>query len=49
MSMRCNMMQSRKEFNIHFRQLVHVGYKVAAEMGERFQRFLGECRATHRS
>ncbi len=24
------------EFNLHFRQLLHVGYKVAAEMGERF-------------
>jgi len=38
--------QSCKEFNIHFRQLVHVGYKVAAEMGERFQKLLGECRAS---
>jgi tagaturonate epimerase len=38
--------QSCKEFNIHFRQLVHVGYKVAAEMGARFQGLLGECRAT---
>lgn len=36
--------QSRTEFNIHFRQLVHVGYKVAAEMGKRFQALLGECR-----
>ncbi len=38
--------QTCKEFNIHFRQLVHVGYKVAAEMGERFQKLLGECRAS---
>lgn len=38
--------QSRKEYNTHFRQLVHVGYKVAAEMGPRFQGLLGECRDT---
>jgi hypothetical protein len=36
--------QSRTEYNIHFRQLIHVGYKVAAEMGPRFQKLLGECR-----
>jgi tagaturonate epimerase len=28
--------QSNPAFNIHFRQLVHVGFKVAAEMGERY-------------
>lgn len=28
--------QSCRAFNRHFRQLVHVGYKVAAEMGTRF-------------
>jgi len=38
--------RSLGEFNIHFRQLVHVGYKVAAEMGKRFQGLLGECRST---
>jgi tagaturonate epimerase len=38
--------QSCKEYNVHFRQLVHVGYKVAAEMGPRFQNLLGECRAS---
>jgi tagaturonate epimerase len=38
--------QSCPEFNNHFRQLVHVGYKVAAEMGPRFQKLLGECRET---
>lgn len=38
--------QSRKEYNLHFRQLIHVGYKVAAEMGPRFQRLLGDCRDT---
>ena len=25
-----------KGYNLHFRQLLHVGYKVAAEMGPRF-------------
>jgi tagaturonate epimerase len=38
--------QTCPEFNSHFRQLVHIGYKVAAEMGPRFQRLLGECRDT---
>jgi tagaturonate epimerase len=38
--------QSCDEYNLHFRQLVHVGYKVAAEMGHRFQRLLGECRTS---
>lgn len=33
-----------KEFNPHFRQLIHVGYKVAAEMGDRFTTMLRECR-----
>ncbi len=28
--------QSNPRFNLHFRQLLHVGYKVAAEMGERY-------------
>ncbi|MEI7553498.1 MAG: tagaturonate epimerase family protein, partial [Verrucomicrobiota bacterium] len=38
--------QSCRDFSVHFRQLVHVGYKVAAEMGARFQGLLGECRTT---
>jgi hypothetical protein len=28
--------QSNPEFNIHFRQLIHIGFKVAAEMGDRY-------------
>jgi hypothetical protein len=28
--------QSNPSFNIHFRQLVHIGFKVAAEMGDRY-------------
>jgi len=28
--------QSNPDFNIHFRQLVHIGFKVAAEMGDRY-------------
>ena len=28
--------QSCKEYNLNFRQLIHVGYKVAAEMGPRY-------------
>ena len=37
--------QTCVRFNIHFRQLLHVGYKVAAEMGERFTRELRDCRS----
>ncbi|HSZ59699.1 MAG TPA: tagaturonate epimerase family protein [Tepidisphaeraceae bacterium] len=32
--------QSCKECNPHFRQLLHVGYKVAAQMGERYTKAL---------
>jgi len=28
--------QSNKEYNLNFRQLLHVGYKVASEMGDRY-------------
>lgn len=28
--------QSNPEYNIHFRQLIHIGFKVAAEMGKRY-------------
>ena len=31
------------EFNPHFRQLLHVAYKVAAQMGDRYLRCLKEC------
>ncbi len=30
-------------FNLHVRQLLHVGYKVAAKMGERYLRMLEQC------
>ncbi len=33
------------QFNPHVRQLLHVGYKVAAQMGERYLRMLEECEA----
>jgi hypothetical protein len=36
--------QSSDRFNLHLRQLVHVGFKVAAEMGDRFTSLLKECR-----
>lgn len=38
--------QSNPEFNPHLRQLLHVGYKVAANMGERYTRLLEECEET---
>jgi hypothetical protein len=33
-------------FNAHLRQLIHVGYKIAAQMGERYLRLLEECEPT---
>jgi hypothetical protein len=33
-------------FNAHVRQLLHVGYKIAAELGERYTRLLDECEAS---
>jgi len=38
--------QSNPWFNPDMRQLLHVGYKIAAGMGERYLRMLGECEAT---
>ena len=35
--------QSCPEFNPHFRQLLHVGYKIAAKMGGRYLEMLNEC------
>ncbi len=35
--------QSCPEYNAHFRQLLHVGYKIAAKMGDRYLGMLGEC------
>lgn len=33
-------------FNPHMRQLLHVGYKIAAKMGDRFLKLLEECQTT---
>ena len=38
--------QSCKNYNIHFRQFVHVSFRVAAEMGSRYSGMLQECRST---
>src|SRR6266850_4784920 len=35
--------QANKEFNPHVRQLLHVGYKIAAKIGPRYLRALEEC------
>jgi hypothetical protein len=37
--------QSSERYSIHFRQLIHIGYKVAFEMGDRYQHLLKECRS----
>ncbi len=37
--------QSCKDYNPSFRQLIHVGYKIAAEMGEMYQNALNDHRA----
>ena len=41
--------QTNPDYNLHFRQLIHVGYKIAAEMGkqytdalDRFKKIIGE-------
>ncbi|HXT60117.1 MAG TPA: tagaturonate epimerase family protein [Pirellulales bacterium] len=38
--------QSCKAFNPHLRQLIHVGYKIAAQMGDRYLKLLEECEPT---
>ena len=38
--------QTCPEFNPHLRQLLHVGYKVAARMGDRYLQRLKECEPT---
>ncbi len=35
-----------RTFNPHLRQLLHVGYKVAARMGDRYLKLLNECEPT---
>lgn len=37
--------QANPEFNPHLRQLLHVGYKIAAQMGERYLSSLETCEA----
>lgn len=37
---------SNKEYNPHLRQLLHVGFKVAAKMGDRYLEMLKACEAT---
>jgi len=34
---------SNPQFNPHLRQLIHVGYKIAAQMGDRYLNLLEEC------
>jgi hypothetical protein len=36
--------QKNPRYNVHFRQLVHVGFRIAAEMGTRYKNLLKECR-----
>jgi hypothetical protein len=38
--------QSNPAFNPHLRQLLHVGYKIAAQMGERYLDALKSCQST---
>ncbi len=38
--------QSNPAFNPHLRQLLHVGFKIAASMGERYTRLLEACQAS---
>jgi hypothetical protein len=38
--------QSCERYSVHFRQFIHVSFKVAAEMGTRYRAMLEECRGT---
>jgi tagaturonate epimerase len=38
--------QSNPQYNPHMRQLLHVGFKVAAKMGDRYLRMLEQCEDT---
>jgi len=38
--------QGNRAYNPHFRQLLHVGYKIAAKMGNRYLDALGQCEAS---
>lgn len=38
--------QTCPEFNSHLRQLLHVGYKIAAQMGDRYLKLLEACEPT---
>ena len=38
--------QSNPQFNAHLRQLIHVGYKIAAQMGDRYLQMLNTCEET---
>jgi tagaturonate epimerase len=38
--------QARAEFNPHFRQLLHIAFRLAAEAGPKFMNMLRECRGT---
>ncbi len=38
--------QTCPEFNPHLRQLLHVGYKIAAKIGDRYLKLLEECEPT---
>ncbi len=38
--------QANPAFNLHFRQLLHVGFKVAAKMGDRYLKMLRQCEAS---
>jgi len=38
--------QTCKEYNPSLRQLIHVGYKVAAKMGDRYLEMLNTCETT---
>jgi hypothetical protein len=37
---------TKKRFDSNFRQLIHISFKIAAEMGDRYARLLADCRET---
>ena len=38
--------RAARQFNPHLRQLIHVGYKIAAQMGDRYLKMLEACEPT---
>ena len=43
---RCGTIRAARRSTRHLRQLIHVGYKIAAQMGDRYLKMLEACEPT---